>query len=81
MNYDDTSAWILRSSVTVLEKKIRSFPESDHPALLTWALKVQKDPTLAAESGIKWAVAILGTLAPELFDDDDDDILDAEVVE
>lgn len=75
----ETANWIMNSSFDVLERKVRSFPESDHPILLTWALKIQRDPSLTSVAGIKWAVAIIGTLAPEKFDDDD--ILDVDVIE
>jgi hypothetical protein len=75
----ETSNWIINADFDTLERKVRSFPDSDHPVLLTWALGVQRDPSRTPSAGIKWAVAIIGTLAPERFDDDD--VLDAEVVE
>lgn len=67
--HERTEEWILQSSCDILERKIRKFSPNDYPTLLTWALDVQKDSTIASRAGIKWAVAIIGTLAPEMFDE------------
>jgi hypothetical protein len=75
----ETAEWIINADFDTLERRVNGFSDHDKLHLLTWALKVQRDPTITSEAGIRWAVAVIGTLAPEKFDDENE-VLEAEVV-
>jgi hypothetical protein len=88
MSPAEVEQWILKSSFDTLEAKLFSFDTEDRKYLLTWAKDLERRQ-MGNEAQIKWAVAIIGALAPHDFLEDDPlnakeicvDVLDAEEIE
>jgi len=73
-----TRQWIDEASFARLEQRVLSLDEKSKPEFLSWARSYYNNGCDPVK--LKWAVAIIGTLAPEELDDDES-ILDAEILD
>ena len=81
MTQDEVYTWMATASFLRLESRILKMSEGTKRYSLEWARKYLNEGCDPVR--MKWAVAIVGTLAPEELGDEEDDrdILDAEVLE